>query len=491
MIVDSKGILKKQEDIGYGVSPVVVEQGVAIDQKRGAILRSNCTHSRVLMTAMVCLLFMFGCAPVQSPGDQPLQASPQSTSSSTETTDESDGPIELVVWGSIELTQSGESAEYGQYVKEQFEREHPGVEVRLEYQGWDEALRLNLFNALLAGTPPDIVVGENYFQYFAELGALYPLDDLLAGQLDNLLPATYRAASYDGHIYGVSAFTGVFGFERNCAVIEAAGLDCDTPPETWADLREQARRVTEAGMGEYYGYTLQGPGGTALGSVFRIACYLAQMDVLLCQGEDCSYPYFNDPNSIPALELIRDLNKYTPPGLTLEAHEGMVYMAMYEGLSAYQIAGSWHPGWAEAEGCSSCQYSPIPVAEEGHPASLVVGNTIYAVLNQSKHPELAAEWVAFLARDDVQRMVYPALGRLPATRSALTELRPDVDPATQTFIDELLLNESLQILPQFRKDPQRLWSIYNQLLADVLTTERPIQQLIDEAQAQADMVMSQ
>lgn len=449
-------------------------------------------YAFLFLSVVICFLYLTGCAPEQTLVDTPHPTA-QATNPTPTTISESavDEPVELVVWGAYELTMSDLPGQYARYVKEQFEREHPGVIVRLEYHGWDEALRQNLFNALLTGTPPDIVVGENYFQYFAELGALYPLDEVLAGQEDNLIPATYRAASYAGRIYGVSAFTGVFGFERNCALIEASGLDCDAPPETWGELREHVRRVSDAGMGEFYGYTLQGPGGTALGSVFRIACYLAQMDVLLCQGEECSYPYFNNPDAVPALELIRELNHYTPPGLTFEAHEGLVYQAMYEGLSAYQIAGSWHPGWAEREGCDDCRYSPIPVSEDGHAASLIVGNTIYAVLNQSSHPELAAEWVAFLARDDVQDQVFPLLGRLPSTRTALTKLRPDVDAATQTFIDELLHNEALQILPQFRKEPQQLWSIYNEMLIDVLTTELPIQQLMDEAQAQADAVMSQ
>lgn len=407
-----------------------------------------------------------------------------------------EGPIELVVWAEWNtqdtmITDPDGAGRYGKYIKEQFEREHPGVTVRIEYQGWDEALRQNLFNALLAGTPPDVVVGENYFQFFAELGALVPLDDRLADELDNLIPGTYRAAEYQGSIYGVSAFTGVFSLERNCTVIEQAGLDCDAPPQSWDELLAQVQTITEQGAGDYYGYTLQGPGGTSVGAVFRLAVFLAQLDAALCEDPDCTYPYFNNPRAVPVMEFIRALNQSTPPGLTFNPHEGQVYEAMYQGLTAYQIGGSWHPGWAVSAGCEDCRYSAVPVPADGHPASVVVGNVIYAALQQGRHPELGAEFVEFLVRDDVQNMVYPALGRLPSTRSALTALRATVDPATQTFIDELLNNPTLTILPQWRKDPQALWSIYNDMLHDVLATDRPVEEIMNEAQAAADGVMQQ
>jgi hypothetical protein len=52
-----------------------------------------------------------------------------------------------------------------------------------------------------------------------------------------------------------------------------------------------------------------------------------------------------------------------------------------------------------------------------------------------------------------------------------------------------LLTAELGILPQWRKDPQKLWTIYNDLLTGVLATEDPIDQLIGLAQEQADEVM--
>lgn len=440
---------------------------------------------------IICLLLLFTVTACQSPPDTPTPT-PSPMPQIMPTTDE---PIELVIWAEFftydAITTDPEGAgRYGTYLIEKFEEEHPSVTVRLEYQGWDETLRQNLFNALLAGTPPDIVVGENFFQQYAELGALVPLDDVVADIQDDLIPGTYKAAEYDGHIYGVSAFTGIFAFERNCAVVEAAGVDCDEPPETWDDLLADAAQITQAGNGEYYGYTIQGPLETSVGGLFRIAAFLAQADASLCQ-DNCTVPYFNNPKAIPVLEFIRELYQYTPPGLAFNPHEGQVYEQLFRGLSAYQIAGSWHPGWAKDIGCEDCRYSAIPVPEGGQPASMIVGNVIYAVLQQSEHQEIAAEWVKFLAREDVQSLVFPSLGRLPSTRSALTGLSPNVDPATQVFIDQLLNNPELEILPQWRQDPEKMWGIYNEMLTEILSTDHPIPDIMDEAQAKADAVLGE
>jgi hypothetical protein len=91
----------------------------------------------------------------------------------------------------------------------------------------------------------------------------------------------------------------------------------------------------------------------------------------------------------------------------------------------------------------------------------------------------------------VQALIYPTVGRLPSTRSGLKALRSKVDNATVAYIDQLLNNSNLGILPQWRKRPQQLWDIYNEMLTRVIFTEEPIKQIMDDAQAAADKVMQQ
>jgi multiple sugar transport system substrate-binding protein len=402
------------------------------------------------------------------------------------------GPVNLVIWtegatlGNVDTDPTGKG-KYGAYLKQQFEKEHPGVTVTMENHGWDEELRQNLLTALMAGNGPDIVVGENFFQQYAELGALAPLDDVIGDVKANAVPGTYKAAEYNGKIYGLSAFTGTFGFERNCVVFKAAGQDCANPPKTWDDLLKVAQAITDKGAGSKFGYTLQGPAGFSVGAVFRIAVYLGQAGASLCNA-DCTYPTFNDPKGIPVYEFVRKLNKLAPPGLAFNPDESAVYSELFKGNSAMQLAGSWHVTWAKDSSCGDCQYSAIPLPDGGKPYSVIVGNVQYAVLKQSKNVDIAKQWVKFTQRDDVQDLVFPNIGRLPSTKTALTKLRPNADPATQSFIDTLL-NSDLGVLPQWRKDPQKIWTAYNDMLTKVLTTDDPIKKILDDAQAQVEQLV--
>lgn len=385
----------------------------------------------------------------------------------------------FVVWGPSGI-------ELDEYITETFQKRHPNLEIIITDQGWDEALRQNLQNAILMGSPPDVVIGENYFRAFAAQGELLPVDDIIEKYKDDIIPATYEGAIYEDSVYAVPMLTGIFAFERNCLVIEAAGLDCDNPPQYWDELLAEAAAIRTAGAGDYYGYTLQGPGGTALGSAFRISVYLAQMDALPCADETCTVPRFDDPKAIPVYEMLRELVASTPPGLIDNTNEGEVYEVLFRGLSAYQIAGSWHVGWAETAGCTTCRYSAIPIPREGNPANLLVGNVLYGAPSKGNNPELAKEWLEILISEDAQQRVFEHLGRLPVRRSVLTDIQETADDATATFIDELLNNEDLVILPQWEVNPKETWAIYNELLIGILKTNRPIPELMEEAQTELE-----
>jgi ABC-type glycerol-3-phosphate transport system substrate-binding protein len=393
----------------------------------------------------------------------------------------------IVHWAEAMLDPENENADtyapYRDAANEAFHDKFPNVTVRCENQGWDEALRQNLVTALLGGTAPDVIVGENFFQQYGDLGALMPVDDYIQDIEDNLIPGTYAAAVTQGQTYGINQFTGCFGFERNPNVIEAAGLDPSTPPATWDELLEHAEIITEAGNGEYYGYTLQGPVGFSVGGIFRVAVYLKQAgaDIIKPDG----HPWFDNPKTVPVLQFLREINRFTPPGLTFNPDEGQVYTQLFQGKSAYQICGSWHVNWAKQSGLDNAMYSGVPIPKDGQPASVVVGNVINAVMTVSKYPEAAAGWCKALTEDSVQDLVNPVLGRMPSTRTALEKLKPTATEADQAFINELL-NADLGILPQWRKNPQQLWTVYNELLTAVLSTEDPIDNLIGAAQQQAE-----
>ena len=464
---------------------------------------------KILAVVMLVSMVLAACAPAATPTAQVIQQTVEVKVVQTqEVTKEvvkevqvtatagPKEPVTLVIWG--EGTTYGQldpslkddpKAKYAHMLVDQFQAENPDIIVKFENHGWDEELRQNLSNAMLAGTGPDIIVGEGFFKNYAAVNALLPLDDNIADIKANAVPGTYQGAELNGKIYGLASFTSVFGFERNCEVIKAAGLDCSKPPQTWDDLLSQAQKITAAGAGQYYGYTLQGPAGFSMGAPFRIYVYLLEAGANFAKNDPATgldTPWFNDPKAAPVYTFLRELAKSTPPGLLFEADEGKVYTQLFQGKSAYQMAGGWHVQWAKDSNCKDCQYSTVPLPKDGSPATVVVANVIYGIMKTSKNPDAAMKWIKFTQRDDVQATVFVANGRIPTTKTALAALRPSVDPATQAYIDTLLNSSNVKAMPQWVKNPQKVWQVYNDFLVKLFTTNTGVEALMDEAQKKAE-----
>jgi ABC-type glycerol-3-phosphate transport system substrate-binding protein len=406
------------------------------------------------------------------------------------------GAQTLTVWGSgLDLTQieKDPSVRGAALIahRDAFLAKHPDAKVVWEEHGWDETLRQNITTALLAGTQPDAIVGENFFQQYAALGALLPVDDLMTPEIkENSITGTHKAAIFEGNVYGLSWISGCFGFEANPNVLKEAGLP-EQIPATWDEMLVAAQTVNEKMAGKASGYTLQGPLGFSVGGMFRLAVYMQQLGVTLNKADDPFAPNFDDPKSFQAWEFVRKILPYTPEGLVFEADEAKVYSQLFAGKSAMQMAGSWHVGWAKESGLENAIYGAVPVPEGGKPASYVVGNVIYGAMKASKVPDLARDWVIAGQDDAVQNIVFKSAGRLPSTKKAIEGLLNDstVDDATKQFA-RLLRDSDLGILPQWRKEPNKLNTIWNDLFTSVLTTPTDIPTLAADAQKKATDVLA-
>lgn len=130
-------------------------------------------------------------------------------------------------------------------VIEQYESEHPGVEIAGEYGGFDGYLE-KLTTQLAAGTAPDIIQID-----YAYLEALWKTDDFVdflktdAVDLSDFSQALLDGVtSADGRLIGIPSginFTIVFA---NQTAADKYGVDL-TKPFTWDRILEEGKRVHE------------------------------------------------------------------------------------------------------------------------------------------------------------------------------------------------------------------------------------------------------
>ena len=130
---------------------------------------------------------------------------------------------------------------------------YPSIKVETD-AGDPASAREKLVTALASGSPPNaVMLKSDSIAYFADRGALLPLDSLLGrdGIADDWFAPTERASrSWDGHVYGLPQTTD--GAQHllfvNLGLLERIGVDPARPIRTWQDLDALVEPAAGAGL---------------------------------------------------------------------------------------------------------------------------------------------------------------------------------------------------------------------------------------------------
>lgn len=164
-----------------------------------------------------------------------------STAPSHEPVPAGDGELkgEVTFWHSF--TQ-GPRAEYMERMAEEFEAEHPDVDIKIETFSWGE-FQTKWTTGLAAGQVPDLSTAlPNQVVNMIDVGALAPLDDVIdeIGR-DRFAEAALREGTADGVSHSIPIYSHAQVMWYRADLLEAAGLDV---PETWDELKEAAVALT-------------------------------------------------------------------------------------------------------------------------------------------------------------------------------------------------------------------------------------------------------
>ncbi|GLI26908.1 sugar ABC transporter substrate-binding protein [Agromyces rhizosphaerae] len=165
---------------------------------------------------------------------------------SADSASSADGRVELRV---ATFPPGADAAAYEAFESQeaQFEEEHPDIDViGVEYE-WEGPT----FAAQLAGgSLPDVfTVPFTDSKTLLENGQLTDVTAEVEelGYTDAFNPIILaEVQDADGNIYGFPRQAYAMGLHYNRALFEAAGLDPDSPPTTWDEVREAAKAISDA-----------------------------------------------------------------------------------------------------------------------------------------------------------------------------------------------------------------------------------------------------
>lgn len=302
-----------------------------------------------------------------------------------------------------------------------------------------------LLTAVAAGTPPDGASNREYLDYMAR-GVLLPLDDWLSTsevvKQENYLEGTWRDGSYQGVMYGVPANEGFlrYGLNYNARMVEEAGLDPDTPPQTWSECMEWHKALTKF---DDAGNLLQ----VGLDAYDAMGGQLAIQDGFFAsvswgwQWFDPETGKFDLDNEmmIQAFEVMGEFTKLAGP-------DNMAGMRQVEGqggwgpsynaeVQAMIIEGYWHPGETQIQKPEVAQYNraswaPVPDARKGVKVQGTGGHYVI-IYKDAKHTEGMFKVAEFLNTDTALKIIFENTGWLPG----MPKFLESVDPAAYPGLD--------------------------------------------------------
>ena len=259
-----------------------------------------------------------------------------------------------------------------------FQAAHPNVTFQYDGLPWTEIAKVVPLGVQNGNAPDVFQVPQTIptFQAVRE-GWVAPLEDVVPNF------AQWKAAFPPNSFFeGINVFNGkTYTFPRstskrssslvfyNLGYMQAAGYDPATKPLTWDEFRAAAKKITEAGKGQYYGLITGGnqPNrwSDTVNALAQVAGAASIGNIDMETGEFT----FTRDQTIAAIELLLALkadNSVFPGSLSINEAESRSRMA--QGLAGMVFAGEFaSPLWARENPDFKFGVSAIPVPNSGTP----------------------------------------------------------------------------------------------------------------------------
>ena len=143
-----------------------------------------------------------------------------------------------------------------------FAKTYPNIKVTWQNLDYNEMLNKTRTAALGNAAPMVAKFPIMWGVEFAAKGQLMPLRPQDVGfGLDEFWPGAMKSVTWQGKTYGIPTNNETMGFIWNAALFQAAGLDPEHPPATWADVIAYSKQIKEKTGKNGYGMVARANAG--------------------------------------------------------------------------------------------------------------------------------------------------------------------------------------------------------------------------------------
>jgi multiple sugar transport system substrate-binding protein len=315
-------------------------------------------------------------------------------------------------------------------VKE-FNAQNNGIKIEYRLIQFDDVVT-EAMRAYATGQAPDIIAVDNpEHALFSSRGAFLDISDMIKNSKvikpENYFPGPLKSVEWDGKYFGVPKATNTIALYYNKDMFKAKGLDPSKPPQTWDELVEDARKLTDPAK-NVYGLAFSAKANEE--GTFQFLPW-AQMG-------GGSYEHINADGAVKALEVwktIMDEKLASPDTLTRGQWDSTG--TFNSGNAAMAISGPWELDRMSQEAKFDWGVTLLPVPHEGAERSSAMGDFNWAIFSTSKHPAEAFKALEYFASQDDK--MFKNFGQLPARSDiSIPETgQPLKDAALKVFLEQL------------------------------------------------------
>jgi N,N'-diacetylchitobiose transport system substrate-binding protein len=299
----------------------------------------------------------------------------------------------------------------------QFEADHPGWKVNVQYQNWTD--HLQKFDATIAGndTPDVIEMGNTEMTKYMAAGAFADLTGSKS-QFDNSgnwLAGLAKSGMYRGKIFGVPYYAGSRVITYRTDLFKKAGMK--KAPTSLAQFQADLVKVGKM-QGKVKGFSPLYVGGedwyTALSFVYDFGGSIARTHAGKWVGN------LNSKRSLAGLTAFKQFfaASQSKATATLDGTNPYPYTVFSQGLTAANYGPAWYTCCTGAKYKAVTAQFVMPSHSQGKPMPGFLGGSDLAVPAGSNSRSQAVAWIADFTSTANERTL-EAKGNIPNATSLL------------------------------------------------------------------------
>lgn len=370
-----------------------------------------------------------------------------------------------------------------------FEKQYPNTKVDMLTSDWGSAFQ-KVTTGIAAGTASDVmVIGGIWVAPLAAKGGLLPLDSYVSTmpQKEDIYSAAWKDTEYQGHIYAVPWNLDVRTLAYRKDLFEAAGLNPNDPPTTWAQYLADAKKLTKFSGGQMV------RAGTLVGldTSIGVQQYFAQ---LFFQAGGSYYTSdgkanFDSQAGRDAIDFFKKLfvDKVTDPSFITPNNSAspltLGTAAMdFSGIADLQNAQVYNPKIADQIGFGK----PLAMNQDTQPKTVVWVNKV-AIFKGTHYPKEAWEFASYITSGQNVNQWAQFVGNLPA-RKSVAKMQPWAsEPMTQALLANMQYATVQPASPAMFQIPQIIKNLLMEVIYSKISPDAALKQMdeqIDAALAQ-------